>query len=210
MEYVEFRCKWIDKRDIWKIADEARGDLWPDGSLPVDVEGIIEFRLRLDIQPVHLLSTKTDMEAYLKGDLSGIVVDYDLYMLDRFRNRMRFSFAHELGHFFLHKEIYERLGFSTAEEWKEFLLNILGREYGNFEYQANEFAGRLLVPRDRLIAEIEAVCDTIKEKKLVDYLKTDPGAVLSRVSTALCKPFGVSPEVIIRRVEREELWPPNM
>jgi len=210
MEYAEFRCRWIDKKDIWKRADQIRHDLWPEGTLPVDVETFVAFRLRLEIEPVHSLLAETDMDAYLKGDLSGIVVDYDLYMLDRFQNRMRFSFAHELGHFFLHRDIYERFEFSTPEEWKEFELNISEKEYGNFEFQANEFAGRLLVPRDRLVKDIEEICDTIKEKKLVDYLKTDPDAVLSRISTSLCKPFGVSTDVIIRRVEREGLWPPNL
>jgi hypothetical protein len=210
MEHAEFRCKWIAKRDIRLIADQTREEFWPQGSLPVDVETIIAFKLRLEIDPVHFLSAETDMEAYLKGDLSGIVVDHDRYMLDKFRNRMRFSFAHELGHFFLHREIYERFKFSTAEEWKEFVINIPEREYSNFESQANEFAGRFLVPHNRLVTEIERVCDTIKEKKLVDYLKVYPEAVLSRVSPSLCKPFGVSTEVIMLRVYLEELWPPDL
>lgn len=49
----------------------------------------------------HNLFSEIDMDAYLKRDLSGIVVDYDLYMEEKSSNRMRFSFAHELGHFFL-------------------------------------------------------------------------------------------------------------
>ena len=41
------------------------------------------------------------MDAYLKGDLTAIVVDYDFYMNDKYSNRMRFSFAHEFGRLFL-------------------------------------------------------------------------------------------------------------
>jgi hypothetical protein len=37
----------------------------------------------------------------------------------------------------------------------------------------------------------------------------DPDAVLSRISPTLCKPFGVSTEVIETRVKREGLWPPG-
>ena len=29
-------------------------------------------------------------------------------------------------------------------------------------------------------------------------------------TTALCKPFGISDQVIERRVEREEMWPPKI
>lgn len=58
MEYSEFRCRWIEARDLWGIADEARKKYWPEPILPVNTEEIVEFRLRLDIEPVkYLLST---------------------------------------------------------------------------------------------------------------------------------------------------------
>jgi hypothetical protein len=103
LDYGEFRCKWIEPRDLWNIADESRNKYWPESILPVNTEEIVEFRLRLDIEPIKFLLSKIDIDAYLRRDLSGIVVDYDCYMEDRFANRMRFSFAHELGHFFCTK-----------------------------------------------------------------------------------------------------------
>jgi len=45
---------------------------------------------------------------------------------------------------------------------------------------------------------------------MLDLVATDPGAVLSGISSTLCRPFGVSYKVIERRVEREELWPPKI
>ena len=80
----------------------------------------------------------------------------------------------------------------------------------NFEYQANEFAGRLLVPREDLNHEIENALDVLKRNNLMEFLKVDPHAVLSRISPQLAKPFGVSTDVIETRVRREELWPPNV
>jgi Zn-dependent peptidase ImmA (M78 family) len=210
LDYSEFKCKWIEPASLWNIADEARNKYWPEATLPIDAEGIVEFRLRLDIEPIKNLLSAIDIDAYLKRDRSGIVVDYDCYMNDKFANRMRFSFAHELGHFFLHKELYLKFGINSSEDWKDFILNVPENEYRSFEWQANEFAGRLLVPYQELAAEMEKVGETLEENNLVPFLKVDPDAVLSRISPRLCKPFGVSTEVIEKRVKRERLWPPDV
>ena len=205
MDYSEFKCKWIDPISLWNIADETRNKYWPESKLPVNTEEIVEFRLRLNIEPVKYLLSTIDIDAYLKRDLSGIVVDYDCYMNDKFANRMRFSFSHELGHFFLHKELYIEFEIDFPEDWKDFILNVPESEYRNFEWQANEFAGRFLVPYPELEAETEKVSKILNENHLIPFLKKDPDAVLSRISTTLCKPFGVSTEVIERRVKREGL-----
>jgi hypothetical protein len=210
LDYSEFKCKWIDPVSLWDIADGTRKKYWPESKLPVNTEEIVEFRLRLNIEPVKYLLSTVDIDAYLKRDLSGIVVDYDCYMNDKFTNRMRFSFAHELGHFFLHKDIYMKFEIDSPEDWKNFVLNVPENEYKSFEWQANEFAGRLLVPYPELENQIEKVGGILKENNLIPFLKIDPDAVLSRISPMLCKPFGVSTEVIERRVKREGLWPPSI
>jgi hypothetical protein len=209
LDYSEFKCKWIDPVSLWNIADDTRNKYWPESTLPVNTEEIVEFRLRLNIEPVKYLLSTIDIDAYLKKDLSGIVVDYDCYMNDKFANRMRFSFAHELGHLFLHKDLYIKFGIDSPEGWKDFILNVPENEYRSFEWQANEFAGRLLVPYSDLEDEMEKVNEILEENNLVPFLKVDPDAVLSRISPRLCKTFGVSTEVIERRVKREGLWPPK-
>jgi hypothetical protein len=206
----EFRCKWIDKNEIWSIADHVRESYWPEGTLPINIEKIVEFRLNLLIKPKRGLFTSFDMDAYLEMDMSAIVVDYDFYMDEKFANRLRFSFAHELGHFFLHKEVFASFDLIDPEAWKNFILNIPENEYSNFEWQANEFAGRLLVPHPHLVSAIKQATALIKENNLTDYLENDPDAVLSRVSPMICKPFGVSTEVIKTRVVREGQWPPEL
>ncbi|PIV06850.1 MAG: hypothetical protein CO013_01520 [Syntrophobacterales bacterium CG_4_8_14_3_um_filter_58_8] len=210
MKQAEFRCKWIRREEIWDCAEGIRNRNWSAGKLPVDVEAIVEFKLKLDIEPEHNLAQQTDMEAYLRSDLTGIVVDHDHYMDEKFASRMRFSFAHELGHFFLHREFYERVAFESADEWKEILLGLPEADYTNFEYQANEFAGRLLVPREALIHEIEKSIETLKRNNMLEYLKGDPYAVLSGITPRLARIFGVSSDVIERRVDREKLWPPDI
>lgn len=206
----KFKCPYIDKHDIWEIADNFRTEVWARGQLPVDIENIIEKRLQLDIEPKHGLLDELDVDAFLKRDMSGIVVDYKCYMDERFINRLRFSFAHEIGHFILHKDLYTQFPIENLEEWKRFILDVPDRQYGFVEYQANEFAGRVLVPRDSLIIELDRCLDNLEEAGLVEYLSTNPEAVLSSISPALCKSFGVSFKVIERRAEREELWPPKL
>jgi len=131
-------------------------------------------------------------------------------MDERFTNRLRFSFAHELGHLFLHRDFYQSVVFESAAEWKEILLGLPDADYAFFEYQANEFAGRLLVPRDALIHEIADAMEVLKRNKLLDHIKADPYAVLSAISTRIGSTFGVSSEVIEKRVERAKLWPPDV
>ncbi len=210
MDYNKFKCKWIDPKPLCKMADETRDKYWSDPKLPVNSEEIVEFKLKLDIDPIKDLFSTCDIDAYLKRDLTGIVVDYDRYMMDKFANRMRFSFAHELGHYFLHKELYTNFGVDSPLDWKEFILNVPENEYRNFEWQANEFAGRLIVPYPELAAEMKKAKKILENNKLIPFLKKDPDAVLSRISPTLCKPFGVSTEVIETRVKREGLWPPKV
>lgn len=210
MEPQDFKCRWIEKEELWKITEDFRQTYWPEKDLPVNTETIVEFRLRLDIDPKHGLFSANDMDAYLRSDLTGIVVDHDFYMNDKFANRMRFSFAHELGHFVLHREIISAIRFESVEEWKRFILGVPERDYGYFEWQANEFAGRLLVPWVELKKEIEKAYKAIRESPdLIRYLERESDAVLSRVSPMLRKPFGVSTDVIETRARREGLWPPT-
>ncbi|MFI5224572.1 MAG: ImmA/IrrE family metallo-endopeptidase, partial [Nitrospirales bacterium] len=62
----------------------------------------------------------------------------------------RFSVAHEIGHLILHRDIYAGLQHATAAEWFDYISAIPEVEYGWVEWQAYEFAGRLLVPPEPL------------------------------------------------------------
>jgi len=154
------------------------------------------------------LLSELDVDAYLKTDLSGIVVDHECYMNDKFLNRLRFSMAHELGHYFLHREIYSVLSLSSLEDWKEFIQNVPETEYEAFEYQANEFAGRFLVPHEKLKSAIMDSIEMIRRSG-IEHMLSDSDMVLSRISPFLRRIFGVSEQVIEIRVRREKLWPPN-
>jgi len=210
LDYSNFKCKWIGKNQLRELADQLRQEYWTEHILPINTVEIVELRLKIEVEPVRGLLSALDMDAYLRTDLSGIVVDHDCYVQDKFTNRLRFSLAHELGHYFLHKDVYSGLSLVSIENWKDFILNVPEAEYENFEWQANEFAGRFLVPYNDLKSKVEESLEMIKRWDLIEYLRQDPDAVLSRVSPFLRRTFGVSEQVIVLRVKREDLWPPEM
>ncbi len=161
-------------------------------------------KMGLDIIPVKGLDK---IEAFLSINTKCIRVNHNTYMDERYESRLRFSFAHEIGHFSLHRNIISKMRFDSADEYHDFIINFPENEYSRFEYQANEFGGRLLVPYERLKDEVNKIHDTIINKKLTKLLKEYPEQMLASVCPMLCKPFGVSEQVVKIRVEREALWP---
>ena len=65
------------------------------------------------------------------------------------QNRLRFSVAHEGGHYILHREIAASLSFKSFDDFTRWTRPRGGQKY-SLEQAANEFAGRLLVLVPRL------------------------------------------------------------
>jgi len=125
-------------------------------------------------------------------------------MDDRYLNRIRYSVAHEIGHFILHKNVYKDFGINNEEEWIELIQNIPENEYNWIEQQAYEFAGRLLVPLKDLQISFQQYIPDVKEIK-----KTLPGIedikIAERISPKICNKFEVSAGVITKRIIIEKL-----
>lgn len=121
-----FKAPFIPKHAIWQQADAFRSQVWPSGIIPVDIMDIVEFELGLEFRAVTSLRTDDDVDALLLGDWQTIMVDQGLFMDDRYSNRLRFSIAHELGHYVLHRTVFEQIPRATAEEWILFMRAELG------------------------------------------------------------------------------------
>lgn len=174
----------------------------PPDLIPVPIEKIIEIDLRLHIIPQVNLQEKLDIDAFLTNDLTSIYVDYALYMDQRRSNRLRFTLAHELGHLILHEKEIKRCRFRTPDEWIHFREDFLEEDLFWFESQAYEFAGRLLVPKDKLVKQINNLKDKVTKFKQISPEKPDLYEAVSRV---ICGNFGVSWEVIQKRIEKEKI-----
>jgi len=166
----------------------------PDNTYPIPIEEIIEFKLKLDIIPIPGLHKAFDIDGFLSADRKSISVDESACQSRP--GRYRFTLAHEIGHFILHKDIYEKHKFNTIEDWKKFIENFEEREYRWFEWQANEFAGLILVPNHHLEKRYKYHIKQIESLKLVNE-----DVILDTTIELLAEDFIVSKEVIQRRLK---------
>ena len=143
MNYLSIKIPFINREKIKRKADLFREKFWDD-SVPVDIEKIIDIKLEIDIIPLPNLG-----DAFISSDWKSIYVDQNKY-LNGIQNRLRFSLAHEIGHFILHKDIYNSFKINSLEKFYQFIDKIPGEQYGFLETQANKFANFLLVPRNKL------------------------------------------------------------
>jgi len=192
MDYKKIIVPFLNIQRIQKQADLFRQKFWND-SIPVEIEDIIDLKLKLDIIPLKELLRLCDTDALITSNWDSIYVDYDKYLDDRYRNRLRFSFAHEIGHFILHKNIYTSFGIKNLTDFYRLIEQIPHEQYGYLETQANKFANHLLVPRNKLILERRKAIDRNKHYNLK---KIDIKTLNSYLAIPISKIFGVSEEVI--------------
>lgn len=114
----------------------------------------------------------------------------------KYENRTRFTIAHEVGHFMLHKTCFENLNIHAVEDIYNISDQISEDDYGWIEYQAYSFAGQVLVPKNILINEVEKRMGQIPKEKFL------PEKIFS-ISQELLEMFNVSGEVLLRRLQKE-------
>jgi len=204
---ARFRAPFITPAKAWAEADRIRAQYWPSGAVPVEVEEIL-WALNLRVEPIQSLREVGDVHALLRGDLQSVVVDADEYMDDRMQNRIRFSIAHELGHFILHADLYRGFAHESIDAWIDFVQRVPEDQWGYVELHAYEFAGRLLVPTDRLRAEISAAAQLAENSGFMKWDETGDAA-REYMANPIARIFGVSSQVIEKRIIREKLWPPT-
>lgn len=199
-DFSKIQIPYLRDQEIRQKADELRSRTWGD-ILPVDVELIAERDLNLFLIPIPDLRRMADADAYLSGDLKEIA--YDPAVPDV---RIRFSVAHEVGHFILHADIIRKLAASSQQEWRDIQGELPEALWGRAEYQAREFAGRLLVPSQLLMNEIRKLQPSIAEAmKIAPDLEAQ--VIKDLISPKLARRFFVSAEVILRRTEAEKISP---
>ncbi len=199
-DFADIRIPFLRDDEIRLRADQFRVQHWGD-KIPVDVELVAERNLRLLIIPIPDLYSKAHTEAFLSGDLKEIA--YDPARPDF---RIRFSIAHEISHIVLHVEAIKKMRAESFEEWKEIQANIPDALWGRAEYQAREFAGRLLVPPKQLIQALKELEPLIQQaKKIAPDLEIP--VIKELVSRKLAKKVFVSDEVIVRRMDAEAISP---
>ncbi len=195
------KCQRLRYETIRQKADAFRAQYWPQGTLPVDPELIAFTKLNIDIVPLPDLHNDCDIDAVLQPDCRKIFVDAEQYRRDNAQNRMRFSLAHELGHVALHESVMSQFARLTVKEWIDLIQDVPEEDYKWFEWQACEFAGRLLVPLDELRSELEAtVADTKHSNR-----KQNKEFIVQDFILRASRKFQVSRAVIEARYRPENL-----
>lgn len=114
--------------------------------------------MRFDVIDIPDLMADLRMDSAIVPKENTVYVDRDAIQAwerrDRWvEKRLRFSVAHELGHFHLHREYHQGLKFIDFDQFKRWIMD--HRKNNRMEDQADEFAGRLLVPPDVLREEYD-------------------------------------------------------
>ena len=169
----QFKAPWLSFDEIRLKADDFRKTFWGSNKVPVDILMIAEDKLNLNIVPIKNFKMQNDIEALLYDGGKSLAVDETEYMDDRFLNRIRYSVAHEIAHIVLHKDLLSSFQYSDINEWIETIDSIPEDEYNWVEQQAYEFAGRLLVPLEKLeisLTEIQSKIELFKKTFLTVIL----------------------------------------
>ena len=195
------RLKWNFIRQ--KAEDFRNSFVNPVDKIPVPIIEILELDLNIEPIPIKGLMERIDIDGFLTKDLKHICVDNDIYMDPRRENRLRFTYAHEVGHLILHEKEIKQTDFRTPEDWIHFREDFLEDDLNWFEQQSYEFAGRLLVPKEKLIEEIR------KHQKKIDEYKSIIGEgeeeLLEAISRLICDRFRVSWIVVQKRIRKEKI-----
>ncbi len=217
----EFKIKWLSKSDIDSIAKSFIKKYHRTKSIPVDIERIIEFNLEMDIIPIPGLKDSFelagfDIDAFISSDLQSITVDQ--YVMEKREARYRFTLAHEIAHKLLHGDFYEQFNFYSIDDWIATIIEIqsnvsLSSEREKAEWQADELAGRILVPTVILAEEFTKEQDITfrtfskdhpdytSYSDNIDYLDFIKDVTIH----SLAKRFMVSDDVIRIRLENDKL-----
>jgi Zn-dependent peptidase ImmA (M78 family) len=191
MDYKKVIIPYLRNEEIEEKTVQFRERFW-DGKIPIDIEYIVDNELKIDIIPIPNFLKLIGIDSLFTPDWKSLYVDHDEYMDERRHNRLRFSLAHEVGHFILHKRIYEAFGIKTREDYQRFYKDIPELQYRYLEGQANKFANYLLIPRKVLAIKTEEELENNPSwLRKMDRIKLD-----SYLAIPLSKIFKVSEEAV--------------
>ena len=182
-----------------RMADEILEEAGYLDQYPVDVLQWVEVDLGIEVHPYPGLKRYHQVEGFLGAGLKTLTIDHDLYFEDRYLNRCRFTFAHELSHFYLHRSLFESADFGDIGEYLAFRETISDEDLKWFEWQGYSLGGLLLVPRSRLRGFFNE--EMVKNADgLEGGAETFQAEALAASIDSGCKFFGVSRQTMIKRL----------
>ena len=191
----KIEVKYLSPHELSEIGEQLLRRYNPANTFPVPIEEITELELGISILPVPNLRKDKAIDAYISHDFQHIIIDDDCYK--RFITRTRFSIAHEVAHFLLHKSLYQSQGITTEEEYINFSRSIPTQTVNRIEWQSYSLAGFILVPRAEFKILVDRAINVAGGSEKLSFLD------LSNLVDDLKSHFNVSGEVIQRRFKAD-------
>ena len=204
------RAPFLPYEKLRELADNFLNKYHPSRRIPVPIEEIVEFQLKIDIVPMPglqelLRDDGHGIVGFTTSDLKEIYVDQAVWQTRP--GRYRYTLAHEVGHIVLHSQLYESCSYRSIDGWKKFVNSVPTEQHRWFEWQAYCFGGLILVPSEKLERRVKkhlkTIYEEIKKRNSPDIKDIEP--VWDLVYDYTAEDFEVSKEVIQRRIEYDKL-----
>lgn len=199
---MAFSPEYLTYDDVRAEADRFLQEYDPQGTHPVPIEEIVEFDLSMNVIPVEGLKDDVGVDAFLTNDVATIYVDE--WVVRHAPVRYRFSLAHEVAHYWLHDALYQECSIASVRDWAEVQATIGEEAYKWFEWQANCFAGLVLVSGDLLEPAFRSVADRLINEG-IQLRQIDHHPTRAAVVRELARQFAVSEQTMEIRLERDGL-----
>lgn len=199
---MRLKIPFLTYSGIGQKVEAFLNEYHPSIEIPIPIEEIIELKIGLNIFPFPRLFKDHALNGFLSRDLSTINVDD--YQYEQLNEKYRFTIAHELGHYILHKSFYENLPlFEEANDYIKWRLSVPREDITWFETHGDWFAEQVLVPT----APLESICQEVVDKYKGTFTKMDtiPDDVWSYISNEVATFFDVNPPVVEIRIKREKI-----
>lgn len=190
------RPRYISLDEMETITENILKDfgfLMSDTATPVPIEEIIEFHYDLSIlweKIDHFDPSGLVMAAIIPSERKIIMNETHRELFEEKIGTMNFTFAHELGHWVLHANEGDGQMALELTDSKVFYCRSVNKK-PPIEFQADQFAGCLLMPRPIVNAEVQRL------KSL--------GRIRLRHLYDLAERFGVSISALQVRLEKANL-----
>ncbi len=189
--------EYLPDQDLRVRADDFLVEHNPLREIPIPIERIAEFNFGFNVVDIPGLQETIGRVGFLVSPTMEIWVDQFIY--NHRINRFRFTIAHELAHWYLHSSIYNESTYSTVTEWKTHHNKIPIDIHKRLEFQADEFAGLVLVPPKELARSFEEKAERVKGASL--SIKDDN--VKNHICRAIGDEFQVAPTTARIRLEKD-------
>ncbi len=187
---MDLRPTFKNTDEINSIAESFLEKYHSSFLIPIPIEDIIDQKLKINIVPMPDLKDSFGR--------AGFDVDAFIYLF-------KFSLAHEIAHMLLHNDVYKKYKFNDRSEYVKFIEEMPKKERGWFEWQADELAGLILVPRKVLKSEFMMAIEKIESLTGMSKKQSEEFIVDEAIGDILAPKFEVSKETMRIRLQKDKI-----